>query len=121
MAYTPYYPNGWQSGSEGNTPITPAALNNMEAGIQLANTLTTNANYGTYASIQSAAADIWDGMTDGTLRVGRFTTSGAWMFLAYRNSAKYAVMLCWSYGTPIRQVNKVNGTVTAWQYSYTTI
>lgn len=34
MSYTPYYVNGWQSGEEGNTPITPAALNNMEKGIR---------------------------------------------------------------------------------------
>jgi hypothetical protein len=33
MAYTPYYSGGWQSGQEGNTPITPSALNNMETGI----------------------------------------------------------------------------------------
>lgn len=34
MAYTPYYSGGWQSGEEGATPVTPAALNHMEAGIQ---------------------------------------------------------------------------------------
>lgn len=33
MAYTPYYSGGWQSGEQGGTPITPAALNNMEDGI----------------------------------------------------------------------------------------
>lgn len=33
MAYTPYYPGGWQSGEEGGTPITPAALNHIENGI----------------------------------------------------------------------------------------
>ena len=33
MAYTPYYSGGWQSGEEGGTPITPAALNHMEDGI----------------------------------------------------------------------------------------
>ena len=38
MAYTPYYSVGWQSGEQGGTPITPAALNNMEAGIGTANT-----------------------------------------------------------------------------------
>jgi hypothetical protein len=31
--YTPYYSGGWQSGESGGTPITPAALNNMENGI----------------------------------------------------------------------------------------
>ncbi len=33
MAYTPYYPGGWQSGEEGGTPITPAALNHIEQGL----------------------------------------------------------------------------------------
>lgn len=33
MAYTPYYSGGWQSGEEGDTPVTPAALNHMEDGI----------------------------------------------------------------------------------------
>lgn len=40
MAYTPYYSGGWQSGEQGGTPITPAALNNMENGIMAA--LTSN-------------------------------------------------------------------------------
>ena len=33
MSYTPYYTTKWQSGEEGKTPITPAALNYMETGI----------------------------------------------------------------------------------------
>jgi hypothetical protein len=33
MSYTPYYETKWQSGEEGKTPITPAALNYMENGI----------------------------------------------------------------------------------------
>jgi hypothetical protein len=38
MSYTPYYDTKWQSGEEGNTPITPAALNWMETGIADAHT-----------------------------------------------------------------------------------
>lgn len=33
MSYQKNYPNGWQSGEAGGTPITPAALNNIEKGI----------------------------------------------------------------------------------------
>ena len=33
MAYTPYYSGGWQSGEQGGTPITPAALNHIDQGI----------------------------------------------------------------------------------------
>lgn len=34
MSYSPYYPNGWQSGEAGATPITPAALNHIENGVK---------------------------------------------------------------------------------------
>lgn len=34
MSYEKYYPGGWQSGESGGTPITPEALNHMEAGIE---------------------------------------------------------------------------------------
>lgn len=33
MSYSPYYTGGWQTGETGGTPITPAALNHMESGI----------------------------------------------------------------------------------------
>ena len=48
MAYTPYYSGGWQSGEQGGTPITPAALNNIENGI---GTLDTTHNLKTYTSV----------------------------------------------------------------------
>ena len=34
MSYEKYYPNGWQSGENGGTPITPEALNHMEDGLK---------------------------------------------------------------------------------------
>ncbi len=34
MAYSPYYTNGWQNGEEGGTPITAAAMNHMEGGVE---------------------------------------------------------------------------------------
>lgn len=34
MGYNPYYEGGWKSGKEGGTPITPEALNHIEAGIE---------------------------------------------------------------------------------------
>lgn len=40
MSYKPYYTNGWKSGEAGGTPITPEALNHMEAGIEAAGTHT---------------------------------------------------------------------------------
>lgn len=58
MAYTPYYPGGWQSGESGGTPITPAALNNMEAGIQQA----------------TAISDVSSGITSSTTYVDTTAT-----------------------------------------------
>lgn len=49
MSYTPYYPNGWQTGESGGTPITPAALNHIDDGIS------TNE-----AAIEARAEDIAD-------------------------------------------------------------
>lgn len=44
MAYTKNYPNGWQSGQAGGTPITPAALDNIEDGISNNDTAITTIN-----------------------------------------------------------------------------
>lgn len=44
MAFTPYYPGGWQSGVEGGTPITPDALNHYDDYLETTYTQTeTNA------------------------------------------------------------------------------
>lgn len=62
MAYTPYYPGGWQSGESGGTPITPAALNNMENGIGAVNPLFgLNEIYGngTISDCNNAAIGVW--------------------------------------------------------------
>lgn len=67
MAYTPYYSGGWQSGEEGNTPITPAALNNMEQGITDANALgdpVTVAHGGTGGASASVARTNLQASTD---------------------------------------------------------
>lgn len=45
MSYTPYYPNGWQSGQSGGTPITPEALQNMEDGIKASMRALESADY----------------------------------------------------------------------------
>ena len=71
MAYTPYYSGGWQSGQEGNTPITPAALNNMENGIGAAlpksgGTMTGDINMGQSTESSSAHIIIWT-TVDGTI------------------------------------------------------
>lgn len=41
MAYTKYYPAGWVNGSQGGTPVTKPALDNMDQGIADAHSLLT--------------------------------------------------------------------------------
>ena len=79
----------------------------------------TNAIAGSYSTVDDAAAGIWADMSDGTLKIGRFTRGTAWVYFAYRNSANYATMLAITYGQPIIKVDKVNGTVSTQTYSYT--
>lgn len=48
MSYKPYYPGGWQSGENGDTPISPEALSHMDRGIGRAYTpqnLLDNSNF----------------------------------------------------------------------------
>ena len=64
MAYTRYYSGGWQSGQEGGTPITPAALNHMEAGIEgslplAGGTMTGNLDMGQAGSSSAARSVQW--------------------------------------------------------------
>jgi len=53
MAFTPYYPGGWQSGEEGGTPITPAALNHYDDYLE-----TTYTQTETDAAIAQSTANI---------------------------------------------------------------
>ncbi len=72
MSYTPYYPNGWQTGEAGATPITPAALNYMENGIKNAYTEALNAG-----NVAAAALPKTGGTMTGTLKTkGLNLTSG---------------------------------------------
>jgi hypothetical protein len=93
MSYTKYYPNGWQSGESGNTPITPAALNNMENGIsnvsadalQRVGTLDSGTNIAAFVtqgiyflSGNNTYSGLPSGVTWGTLLVFRPIASNAY-------------------------------------------
>lgn len=68
----PYTPNTWVDGSGGGTPITAARLNNMEAGIEDADTrLTALATWAAYTPALTADT------TDPTLGAGS-TIAGRW-------------------------------------------
>ena len=76
--------------------------------------LISSTSIGSYTDLSTAAAGVWDSMTDGTIKVGRFlrTNVSYYLFIAYRNSANYASMLCWSYGAlKLYMVNKVQGVI----------
>lgn len=72
MSYERYYPNGWQSGQSGGTPMTPEALNHMEQGI-------------------AALDDELNAMKDYVIANG---TSGVWSYWKFKSG------LCIAMGTP---------------------
>ena len=60
MSYTPFYNGGWQSGENGGTPITPAALNHIDQGIIKHETDKSNPHGVTPAQIGAApAGSVW--------------------------------------------------------------
>jgi len=70
MAYSRYYPGGWKSGEVGATPITPAALNHMETGIEGAlpkngGQMTGDIDMGQSGATSGAKRLLWT-TTDGT-------------------------------------------------------
>ena len=76
--------------------------------------LISSTSIGSYTDLSTAAAGVWDSMSNETVKVGRFlrTNVSYYLFIAYRNSANYATMLCWSYGTlKLYLVNKVQGAI----------
>ena len=78
--------------------------------------LISSVSIGSYTDLTTAAAGVWDSMSNETLKVGRFLRTGVsyYLFVAYRNSANYATMLCWSYGAlKLYMINKVQGTIQA--------
>ena len=74
MAYSKYYPNGWRSGEVGNTPITPEALNHMEAGIEAALT----------------SENVVNNLTSGGTTVPLSAEQGKWL---QQNKAPYVDLL----------------------------
>ena len=72
MSYSPYYPNGWQTGEAGATPITPASLNYIENGIVDAHTAAEGA-----ANVAGAALPKTGGIMTGAVTMkGIKLTSG---------------------------------------------
>ena len=63
MSYSPYYPNKWQSGEAGATPITPAALNYMEDGIADAHTAAEEAATAASAALPKAGGTMTGAVT----------------------------------------------------------
>lgn len=76
--------------------------------------------FGSYASVDDAVADIWDGMENGSFRMGRVAIEGVatFMFMAYRHGTNYASALLFSYGGDLRQYNKVNGAISGYRFTH---
>ena len=124
MAWTPYYSGGWQSGEQGGTPITPAALNNMENGIKAANDGITAYEFGsrTKAQLEIAINEGLAGKDNGYYRFVHLniavasTPFGATNYvgwIAVNASSRYTAMLFeQSTNTVIR--GNYNGTTWNW-------
>ena len=107
--YNPYYSGGWQSGESGGTPITPAALNNMESGIGAAltavdvvNNLTSTATNKPLSAAQGKALydDYYVGKIFSTTvhctRMNNSTTQLAGTFTTPTAPAGYIVRTCFA-------------------------
>lgn len=109
MAYTPYYPGGWQSGEQGGTPITPAALNNMETGIGAALTA------GDVNIVDSNVAIPEATVTNGTFQtMATFTPS---------ETGNYLILVTMTYGTATagNRILLVDTTETSTNTSYNSV
>lgn len=117
--YTPYYGGGWQSGESGGTPITPAALNNMESGISAAltsadvvNNLTSTATNKPLSAAQGKVLNdkiAQDSYTSGGVTARKF---GAVVSLSAKNLpidiVGYGTQLFTTLPSEYRPVNELN-------------
>lgn len=126
MAYSKYYPNGWQSGEAGNTPITPDALNHMENGIVKAaeggygygDTLAAVLSSDDDANFLSSLKAIYQKLSNKTAQV-RFAWGGFTFYGIVWNSgvSNYGKLTARSYrdGMNVQRICN-NGTWDAWEY-----
>jgi hypothetical protein len=100
MPWTPPYPDGFQTGPSGGTPITAAALNTMQDGIEEAHE-TLDGQVSTIAQLTSDVAAI--STPDGPEDVGalpynsRYWIDGAWT--AVPSNTEDTEVNCYSDGT----------------------
>lgn len=88
MAFTPYYPGGWQSGEDGGTPITPDALNHYDNYLE-----TTYTQTETDAAIAQSTTEALDGVKF----VSVFLAANTPKTITVSNSARCMVFFVSSY------------------------
>ena len=74
MSYEKFYPNGWQSGETGGTPITPEALNHIEEGIL--GCAQGGYGLGVLGTKATTLTDANDGTANGWYRITSTTVNG---------------------------------------------
>lgn len=126
MAYSKYYPNGWQSGEAGGTPITPDALNHMENGI--VNSAEKGYGYGENLlavisaddddAFVSAITTIYQKIANKTAQI-RFAWGGFYFYGSLWNSGlnDYGILKATSYkdGMNVQRICN-NGAWSDWEY-----
>ena len=97
MSYSKFYPNGWQSGESGGTPITPAALDHMEKGI-----LQSVPGVAVYYSQETSADDL--DVPLALIPVGANSNAGLWRALG---STSFAYVLTLFFSKMDKTANRV--------------
>jgi hypothetical protein len=129
MSYTPYYPNGWQSGKAGGTPITPAALQHMENGIKNSAPAGFGLGVGSYTDPSTSFAskgqlDTFDGNgffayrnQDDPIVAGELDTSYVYgVQYQYSSNHLKQTAVCVYSGDVIERI-KVDGAWRNWEYA----
>ena len=119
MSYEKFYPNGWQSGETGGTPISPEALNHIENGIKNS----APAGYGLGGRLTIAKTTEIDNLTENRFYVLDNTTANLrfagvdfnYAFLVVHRSDSYASQEIRPIGKEFCRIyRESNRGVTAW-------
>lgn len=93
MSYQKYYPNGWQSGEAGGTPITPEALSHIENGIlnsAPAGYVSGDYDIRNYASLDALISSIYTAMPNRSVKIVRIADNGGTVWGGGANFARFA-------------------------------
>jgi len=109
--------------SSGGTGGANASEARVNLGVDDLISNTTFNNGYAYSTLGDAVAAVFNSMSDGTVKIGRFLLSSNYTFIAYRNSANYGHALVFGYGAggTLALFIKTNGTITRYNITGTPV